>query len=386
MPIVKNPHRSFEDAPLAQLALSGCSGNFIDDFLKVVSWCIDNRENENDPRKAFGMPREPYLVEAAVALGGNPKKSDMIAYADSVVRGAIGNWEWLYKHLEDWDSKTLLLDVLAYRSIGWKYVKMPLNSSSYWEGIASIGKLHSCSPRIKFAHGPEFWLLDLSEFGYEVRVLSEAIGTFNEFIYSQYQYRGRRRTLGPLPGDHVLDCGACYGGTSLYFADMVGPTGKVTSFEFFPDNIEVFDRNLDENPRLAFRIDLRQAPLWHEARRSMFIEFAGPAAQVYHADNPKNPNAHRVVSTTIEEACKNASRVDFIKADIEGSELYALVGGKNVLEKFKPTLAICVYHKLIDFYEIPQWLDDLKLGYRFYLQHSSIHGDETVLFADARWR
>lgn len=37
--------------------------------------------------------------------------------------------------------------------------------------------------------------------------------------------------------------GACFGGTSLYFADRVGATGKVISFEFFPDNITVFKEN-----------------------------------------------------------------------------------------------------------------------------------------------
>lgn len=383
---VKNPHRAFENPPLAQLALSNSSGNFGADFLKVVSWCIDNCKNEHDPREAFRMPREPYLVEAAAALGENPRKGDMVAYADSIVRGAIAHWEWLYKNLEDWDSKALLLDVLAYRTLGWKYVRMPLNNSGYWDCVASVAKLHGASPRIEFVHGPQFWMLDLSDLGYDLRVLSEALGVFNEFIYSQYQYRGHRRTLGPAPGDHVLDCGACYGGTSLYFADMVGPTGKVTSFEFFPENIDVFNRNLRENPHLAWRINLHKAPLWYEPHRPMFIEFAGPAAQVYQADTPKTAGAHQVVSTTIDEACKEADRVDFIKADIEGTELYALVGGKNTIEKFKPTLAMCVYHKLIDFYEIPRWLNDLKLGYRFYLQHSSIHGDETVLFADARWR
>lgn len=384
MPIARNPHRAFEDQPLAQLALSNSSGSFIDDFMHVVSWCIDNCRNERDPRQVFRFPREPYLIAAAKVLGESPTKADMIAYARSVVEGAITRWQWLYERLEDWDSKALLLDVLAYRSIGWKYVKMPLNSASYWDGIGSIGMLHAKSPTVKFAHGPEFWLLDLAEFSYDVRVLSEALGVFNEFIYSQYQYRGRRATIGPRLGDHVLDCGACWGGTSLYFADMVGPSGKVTSFEFFPENIEVFERNVSENPRLAPRIDLHKAPVWRTANRPMFIEYGGPAAQVYEAEKAKDPNARRVVSTTIDEVCQGLPRVDFIKADIEGSELYALVGARSTLEKFKPTLAICVYHKLFDFYEIPGWLDDLKLGYRFYLQHSSIHGDETVLFAEAR--
>ncbi len=190
--------------------------------------------------------------------------------------------------------------------------------------------------------------------------------------------------LGPKPGDYVLDCGACYGGTSFYFADMVGPRGKVISFEFFLTTSTVLRSNIKANERLVPRIVLHKAPLWHTANKPMFIEFSGPASQVYEADKPKTPDARQVTSTTIDEVCKDLHRVDLIKADIEGAELYALVGGQSVLEKFRPTLAMCVYHKLIDFYELPKLIDDLKLGYRFYLQHSSIHGDETVLFADAK--
>jgi hypothetical protein len=164
---------------------------------------------------------------------GQALRATCLLTPDSVVRAAIGHWEWLYEHLEDWDSKALLLDVLACRSIGWQHVKMPLDNSNYWDSVGALSKQHATSPLVKFGDGPEFWLLDLSEQGYKVRVLSEALGVFNEFIYSQYQYRGRRSVLGPKPGDYVLDCRACYGGTSLYFADMVGPRGKVISFEFF---------------------------------------------------------------------------------------------------------------------------------------------------------
>lgn len=73
--------------------------------------------------------------------------------------------------------------------------------------------------------------------------------------------------------------------------------------------------------------------------------------------------------------------VDFIKMDIEGSELSALKGAKATILKHQPILAICVYHNLKDFYEIPKFISELKIGYQFYLQHSTVHGDETVLFA-----
>jgi hypothetical protein len=38
---------------------------------------------------------------------------------------------------------------------------------------------------------------------------------------------------------------------------------------------------------------------------------------------------------------------------------------EGVLRQFKPKLAITVYHDFKDFWEIPQFLDRLGLGYRF---------------------
>ena len=66
-------------------------------------------------------------------------------------------------------------------------------------------------------------------------------------------------------------------------------------------------------------------------------------------------------------------KIDFIKMDIEGAELSALQGAKETLRIFRPDLAIAVYHSLPDFWRIPQYLDELGLGYRFYLRHFTIH-------------
>jgi hypothetical protein len=44
-------------------------------------------------------------------------------------------------------------------------------------------------------------------------------------------------------------------------------------------------------------------------------------------------------------------------------------------------LAISVYHKDDDFISIPNYLRNLDLGYEFFLDHFTIYGEETVLFA-----
>ena len=73
--------------------------------------------------------------------------------------------------------------------------------------------------------------------------------------------------------------------------------------------------------------------------------------------------------------------VTFIKMDIEGAELRALSGAADIIRKYRPKLAICVYHKLEDIVEIPLKIIDIEPEYKFYIRHYSTNDWETVLYA-----
>lgn len=63
-------------------------------------------------------------------------------------------------------------------------------------------------------------------------------------------------------------------------------------------------------------------------------------------------------------------------------ESEALRGSKNLIEKYRPKLAICVYHKKEDLINIPQFILDLNLGYQLFLRHYlEFSSSETVLYA-----
>lgn len=74
-------------------------------------------------------------------------------------------------------------------------------------------------------------------------------------------------------------------------------------------------------------------------------------------------------------------KVTYLKMDIEGTELKALLGAKETILRSKPKLAICVYHKPEDLIEIPLLLKGLVSDYRFFLRHYSNNDSETVLYA-----
>lgn len=70
-----------------------------------------------------------------------------------------------------------------------------------------------------------------------------------------------------------------------------------------------------------------------------------------------------------------------IKMDIEGAELDALRGAENLIKTLKPKLAISIYHKWLDFYDIPLYLKSLVPEYKFKIRHHSKCLYDTVLYA-----
>jgi len=77
-------------------------------------------------------------------------------------------------------------------------------------------------------------------------------------------------------------------------------------------------------------------------------------------------------------------RIDFLKLDVEGAELDALRGGLNSILRFRPKMAISLYHKPNDLFEIIRFVSRAFPFYELYLDHYTIHREETVLYCRLR--
>lgn len=69
-----------------------------------------------------------------------------------------------------------------------------------------------------------------------------------------------------------------------------------------------------------------------------------------------------------------------LKIDVEGWESRLLTGGQKIIQRDKPLIAIAVYHREQDFWEIPLLLKQWVPEYRFYLR-SYLNVAETILYA-----
>lgn len=95
------------------------------------------------------------------------------------------------------------------------------------------------------------------------------------------------------------------------------------------------------------------------------------------AENPEDVtrdlNSSEVYSL---DSYLNGKAVSFIKADIEGMEMELLRGAQKTIRRYKPKMALCVYHYPSDLFEVAEFVRSLVPEYKFSLrQHAPIFGD-----------
>lgn len=297
------------------------------------------------------MSRRPFIDPSAVAK----------------VLGVEGLAQ-TYEALEDRESRELFVKLLVYRILGPRKVKLPLNTPSYWEKVERANQ-HRIEEKV-IQNVPVVDSLDLYEIDHLRLIVPHIVN-----IFLLEQYRCVRADVRVQPGDVVIDAGGCWGDTALYFAQRAD---FVYCYECVPSNLAILKRNLDLNPGLARKISIVPKALDREAGKTIHFSENGPGSC-------GAVKGIEVTTDTIDNLADSngLERVDFVKMDIEGAEMDALMGGEKTIRAHRPRLAISVYHSLQDFVRIPRWIASLGLGYKFYLDHFTIHAEETILFAKA---
>lgn len=73
--------------------------------------------------------------------------------------------------------------------------------------------------------------------------------------------------------------------------------------------------------------------------------------------------------------------VDFLKIDIEGAEALALRGAHKLITRSRPVIAMSLYHKQQDLWELPELLFNLCTDYRFHVRQHFFNSFDAVLYA-----
>jgi len=343
------------------------------DFL-IFGTTLSNRIKRQLEDKVLILANKLGFVRRHFAIEQAPEQ--LVYIVDN-----LDKFESFYYLLQDDYSRQLLIALLEFRILGAQHVKLPLNNKQYWDKRASIDKVFLKKRRTIKAEVN--WYLnryELKGLSGSLSVYTHKLGILNTFLLEQYAYRRGNSIVQVQPGDIVIDGGSCWGDTALYFADKTGPQGKVYCFEFVPGNLEIIQRNMELNKHLAGRIEVVPNALWDKSGEIAYYCDSGPSTRLL---GDKQQSTMQIPTLSIDDFAKKErlERIDYIKMDIEGSELKALQGAEDSIRTFKPKLAISLYHREDDFFVIPDYLDRLGLRYEFFLDHFTICSHETVLFA-----
>lgn len=146
--------------------------------------------------------------------------------------------------------------------------------------------------------------------------------------------------------DTVIDAGAFLGLGALRLSELIGPGGKVVSFEPNPVNQQIFLENVANNG--CSNIHLIKAACWKE---SGFLKLQCETHQrnslVDGVVDPEGGSVEvptRSIDDVVDEMALDG--VDVISLTINGAELEGLEGGLKTVERFRPRLTIAGwYHR-----------------------------------------
>lgn len=188
---------------------------------------------------------------------------------------------------------------------------------------------------------------------------SREIFIANMTAHQYREYKNCKESIGsvqyfpddiPMDYSRVIDCGGYTGDTATQFIEKGAK--KIAVFEPLKEDFMKMVENLDK---------YRNTELY-------LFPLAVGSKEIFGD----------VIA--IDEVLKNFAPT-FIKMDIEGDEFRAIEGAENTIKRYKPDLAICVYHRINHLWDIPLLLNSWNSGYEFYLKCHNSYTMETVLYA-----
>lgn len=171
-----------------------------------------------------------------------------------------------------------------------------------------------------------------------------------------------------------VDAGVFDGMSAVRFAEWAN--GMYEHIYGFEPNITNFS-NCEKQYNTLKNATLYNKGVWDKNTVLQFLE-NGPGSKIVEDETA---NGNNTVSVASIDDVLAGERATFIKMDVEGAELKALYGSEKTIRKWKPKLAISVYHKTTDLWEIPQAILNYNSDYKFYMRHYFFNDCESVLYA-----
>ena len=237
----------------------------------------------------------------------------------------------------------------------WRYPEacLPFYSCDLPERIAAhAGPLQEAFALLADEPSRRAFLADL-----KYRISNEGPGAAE--CAAEEQYFGPR-FYRRIEKEVFVDCGA-YDGDSLKSFMALRGSGALAAYRGFEPDPANYDRLTRALASLGCDPEACRAIPAGVGARSEWGSFSSSGTMTAGFSGAGGGTA-KIVS--IDEACAGL-KPTFVKMDIEGGELEALRGARKTIRECQPLLAISVYHKPNDLWEIPLAIQEIQPTYRF---------------------
>jgi FkbM family methyltransferase len=166
-----------------------------------------------------------------------------------------------------------------------------------------------------------------------------------------------------------VDCGAYDGDTIAEFRrETSDQFARIVAFEPDPKNFAVLKSSVNGDPRITLQ------PYATGARRETvrFI-LGGTGSRI------SSTGTCEVQVITLDEALDGIAPT-YMKFDIEGGEPDALEGGSETIARYRPKMAVCLYHAPDHLWSIPLRLNGLLPDSRFTLRTYCADGWDCICY------
>jgi FkbM family methyltransferase len=327
----------------------------------------------------FRFANEP----GRLAVASRPVLHDVVRrlrHVPGLVRRA-GAIRRAYGALGDSHSRLIFRDLLVYRYFSPRLTQLANNKVKFEQlesTMSAIIESASLKEPVRNSLGEalRLWFVRYNDIPLEV--VTSRYGLYWMLHSDQYYLRRAGVFVGPQNGDVILDCGSHVGDTSLRFAIDVGPNGKVFGFDPDPKHVAICRENAARN-QLDSRMSFLACGISDRVIQGHSQVGEGESWTINAGRRLSSSDA----SISIDVFCEQQGliEVNYIKMDIEGSEMKGLRGADRTIQRCRPKLAICVYHRPVDLWEITSYIAERYPFYRLFLGHHSLHDEETVLYA-----
>ena len=179
-----------------------------------------------------------------------------------------------------------------------------------------------------------------------------------------------------------IDGGAYIGDTLFESISEFHKNGKeieyIASFEPDTENlIKLSNEVLKQQKRSKCNFIIFPCGLWSSNKVLQFS--ANNEASSSIVNDSASENIIKIMGATIDTTLMG-SRPNYIKMDIEGAEKEAIIGAKNTISTYSPVLAISLYHKPQDLWELPLLINSMNSNYNMFLRIYGHMGLEIVLY------